>query len=169
LAIRHEAGRTLVLRNCAGLVPQPATGAGDWFIEDVVCSPLVFANPKQNIWMRQINLESNERTNLENHSATVWILGLKTEGRQTKVLTDRGGKTEVLGAHIYSNNNAAQPDPLFAVRDAFTRFAGIRETCWKGDTPYNVYVRETHGAEIRQLTREGNATGRFMPLYVTGQ
>jgi len=163
---RNETSRTVVLSSCTWPVQGPSTGSGDYFLEDVVGGPFVFDNPKQNIWARQLNTECWD-DNILNHGATLWILGLKTEKQKIKILTDKGGKTELLGAHIYCTNPSPKP-VLFDVADSAATFIGVRETCWPGgDKPYDVYVRETRGGETRNLNRTECPGNKHLPFFVS--
>ncbi len=167
ISIRHEASRTLVLSSTADIKQEPSTGSGDYFLSDVVGQMPELKNPKQCFWGRQLNVETKTGTNIINNGATMWILGLKTESGHTKILTRSGGRTEVIGAHIYSNPRTLPPDPLFEIIDAQASFAGIRQTWFGNMKPYNLQVRETQKGVKTELLRKNSPRGRFITLYST--
>ena len=158
----HTSPRTLVVRE-TGLDYESAPGAGDVFLEGVVGGPFTFRG--QRVWARQLNVE-NTATNVVNDGGDLWVLGLKTERRNTVIETINGGRTEVLGAMLYSTTPSAT-DPAFVVTDASASFAGVRETHF-GSDPYPVVVRETRGAATRELlpgATGGSGVGGFgLPL-----
>ena len=165
--LQHAADRTLILSSVVGFRPEPFTGAGDLFIDDVVGGPITMNNPAQHVWMRQINTESGREVNITNNGATLWILGHKTEGGHTKIKTTRGGRTELLGAHVYANQRQPTPHPLYEIIDASASFAGVRQTFWPPSTkPYDVHVRETRNGVTRELKRLDSPGKRLLPLYV---
>ncbi len=163
----HDTSRSVTLSSCAGFNETVSEGTGDLFIEDLTGS-VKLMKPGQNVWMRQINPEGREGNDIDNEGATVWILGLKTERDTTKVRAAGGGKTEVLGAHIYSTDPGPMPNPLMVIEDATASFAGIRETKFGKNTPYEIYVSETQNGQTRELRREDVPNKRFLPLYVGG-
>ncbi len=149
--IIHQSARTLVIRN--GYVCQViGRGTGDLFLDDisnhwqhpskVVESFLVLENPQQKVWCRQINPETNLAPKIINQGATLWILGLKTEGFNVVLKTSAGGKSEVLGAHVYA---LGQPKTTFClvVEDALASFVGFRQWTFKPGYLYQDYVSET--------------------------
>lgn len=166
VGVEHAAARTLVLSSC-GPGAVMGTGTGDLFLEDVVAHPFVFNNPRQRIWARQINPEGQDVPKVSNHGATLWILGLKTERGNVVIDTDWGGKTELLGAHIYSTSNP-KVDPMFRITDASASFACVGETNYNGN-PFQDIVQETRNGVTRTLRKgqvPGRANGSQLPLYV---
>ena len=58
---------------------------------------------------RQWNTERGPETvgvNTRNDGGQLWVLGMKTEARSTKVATSHGGRTEILGVHNYNTSGA---------------------------------------------------------------
>ncbi len=156
--VEHASSRTVVMRHCAEIAPR-GMGTGDFFINDIVSHSVRFTNPDQHIWCRQLNVESEDAPKIINDGATLWILGLKTERGNTVVKTINGGRTEILGAHIYSTSGE-KVDPMFVIEDASFSVAGLAERCFNGN-PFQVWVRETRAGETRELTRDDLARGNF--------
>lgn len=164
----HATSRKVVISSICGLSRVESNGTGDFFVDDVVCGPVVMSNPQQSIWMRQINTESKHDANLQNRGATLWVLGHKTENGNTKVLTTSGGRTEIYGAHIYANQKEATPYPLFVVKESQMTAVGIRQTFWPPKTkPFDVLLRETRDGAVRELTAEDNPTRYSLPMLIS--
>ena len=162
--IEHASSRTLIIESCATVAK--SNGTGDFFINDVCGSGWEFNNPAQHIWIRQINPEGDDKHNIINNGATLWILGLKTEKAMVKILTQNEGRTEVLGAHIYSQGKP-KTTPLFQIVNASASFAGVRQYDWHapGDQRYfHDYVEEIRNGEKRILKME-NTPDKILPLY----
>lgn len=145
----HNSSRTLVLRNVTTL-PITSYGSGDFYIDDIAASPHHFENPKQRIWIRQFNPEGIGETNTTNNGATLWILGLKTEQDGIKIKTKNGGKTEVLGAHIYAQGQK-KTTPLFVAENSSVSFSGIRQI--SNGKFYETVIREIRGDSTRAMKR----------------
>jgi hypothetical protein len=156
--IEHASSRTLIMEHCAEIAPR-GTGSGDFFINDIVCGAVRFTNAAQHIWCRQLNVEIEDRPKIVNQGATLWILGLKTERGNTVVTTSSGGRTEILGAHIYSTSGE-KVDPMFVIEDASLSVAGLAERCFNG-YPYQTWVRETRGGTTRELAASELSKGNF--------
>ncbi|MEO1525976.1 MAG: LamG-like jellyroll fold domain-containing protein [Planctomycetota bacterium] len=166
--IQQETRRDVVLSSLSGFrFDRIATGAdelGDLFLTDVVGSPFKFEVPNQRVYARQLNVEIQE-TNIENAGADLFIFGLKTEKEGTKILTRDGGRTELIGAHILSNNPWDQETPLFKVLDAQATFVGVRNLPNSGeDDPYIILLEETRGEITEQFLRSENPTGGVLGL-----
>lgn len=158
----HAARRTLVLRNSI-MGRYESAGGGRVFIEDVCGGPFIFR--RQDVWARQLNQET-EGTHVVNDGGRLWVLGYKTERGGTLLETTSGGRTEVLGCFAYCTTGASK-DPMFVVRDsAFSATMG--EAHFGGR--FDVLVRETRGAETKELTRKEAKSrygiGALLPLYV---
>lgn len=156
-AFVHQSNRAFVLKNLPIEEVTVKTGAGDLFIEDVV-GGYVTVEAGAALYARQLNLEPPTGDRIYNKGGTVWILGLKTERDATVLRTARGGKSEVLGAFIYTNL-ASDPNKVMFVSEegsdvSFTLgeqvgrnqpFSPVRETrdgvtkiLKNGDVPYRV-------------------------------
>jgi hypothetical protein len=87
------------------------------------------------IWARQWNTERGPeqvKVNTRNAGGRLWVLGLKTEAKSTKVETLKGGRTEVLGVHNYNTSGVKDETPFFRVVDGALSVAGYREVCFVG-------------------------------------
>ncbi len=110
-------------------------GGGKLFIEDVVGGEWRFENPALRIWARQFDTEGRDTFNVVNCGATLWILGYKSERSHVKVVTTDGGKTEILGAHLYGNlrpkeGPVVKARPIFLVQDATLSLVNQRHICF---------------------------------------
>lgn len=139
--------RTLFVESCDLRVV--GVGGGDISVTDCPSS-IGLRSPGQRLWARQLNPEGDSDTGLvRNHGGHLWALGVKHEGRGVRWLTDRGGRTEILGLFNYAPSIATNDfRPAFDIRDAAFTAAGVRE-CSFGDT-YPVKVRERRGDETRE-------------------
>ncbi|PSO81569.1 MAG: hypothetical protein BRC44_04485 [Cyanobacteria bacterium QS_4_48_99] len=136
-----------------------STGTGDLFIDDVVfANPVVFRN--QNVWARQLNQETNTQQTSDdakiiNDGGSLWVLGLKTERPGTIVKTINGGRTEVLGAFLYSTGGE-KIDPAFINNQSAICLVGLAERSFGGN-PIQIWVQETRNGETRTLDTLGKA------------
>ncbi|MEL7002598.1 MAG: glycosyl hydrolase family 28-related protein, partial [Bacteroidota bacterium] len=162
--IIHDADRTLIVKSSTIRGEYSCSSGADLFLEDVGFPATTFTN--QNVWARQYN---TERTGISiiNDNSNLWILGLKTEKSGTKIKTINGGRTEVLGAHIYSISESTD-EFMFIVEDGSLSLAGIRETNFNND-PYPNLIKETRNGFTRELVA-GQANfginGSGFPLFV---
>jgi len=141
--------RTLVLRSVSDcdLTSTARAEGAEWFFEDVVTHNLRLKNQK--LWARQLNIE-NQGTHLINDGGDLWILGYKTERGGTLLDTRGGGRSEVLGGFSYTTT-AGKLAPMFVNTDSSV-WAFFGEVCYSGD-PFATLVRETRGAETREVKR----------------
>jgi hypothetical protein len=164
----HNTSRSLVLRHLIlfqGRYESLPKGSGDLYLEDVAGQPWTFNH--QNVWARQLNPESDEVPKIVNNGSNLWILGLKTERANSIIITRNGGKTEVLGAHIYSTGDE-KTRPMFVNDNSSVSLAGIRETNFNNN-PFPIAVEETRNGDTRRLTPDEAASGvngSALPLYV---
>jgi hypothetical protein len=139
--------RTLVLETCDLKVL--GTGKGDIFITN--CPSHVEIRSKgQNLWARQLNPEGTSDVGLVvNSGGSLWILGMKNEGRGVRIRTEDGGRTEVFGVFVYGPGISPEDNrPLFDIDGGQTCVIGIREIAFNAPT-YNVKVRERRGDDTR--------------------
>ena len=160
----HDSERAWVLSSLQNPnYTNTSTGTGDLFIDDVVfANPVVFRN--QNVWARQLNQETNTQQTSDdakiiNDGGSLWVLGLKTERPGTIVKTINGGRTEVLGAFLYSTGGE-KIDPAFINNQSAICLVGLAERSFGGN-PIQTWVRETRNGETRTLDTLGKAV-----LYV---
>lgn len=139
--------RTLVLESCDLRVV--GNGRGDIFVTNCA-SHVELRQRGQSVWARQLNPEGTDDIGLvRNTGGNLWVLGMKCEGAGVRVRTERGGKTEVLGAFIYGPGVSAEDArPLFDIDNASTCLMGIREIAF-GEV-YAVKVRERRADEVRE-------------------
>jgi fibronectin type 3 domain-containing protein len=158
-------------------------GTGDVFFDD--CSigtifpdegtPSTLMFEGQSVWARQLNVETDTdgpvpaEAKIVSRDADLWILGLKTEQAGTVIKTVDGGRTELLGAHVYSQGDV-KTDPMFEIRDSSVSLASVGEFTF--ENPYEEYVNEIRGGIKRVLTaddvpdlRSGGAGGGLVTLY----
>ncbi|MGF1571911.1 MAG: glycosyl hydrolase family 28-related protein [Sumerlaeia bacterium] len=168
-AIVRNSNRPLILRNCQFGRYIPGPNAGDLYLEDVTMEDSTFRN--QNVWARQLNIEQGTGiVSLTNDGANLWILGLKTEKRGTKIQTINGGNTELIGAFIYSTQSGSA-EPMFIVDETSNAtFAGVKETNFSSNSYVNI-VQETRNGVTRTFTSAtptpGGLGGVGWPLYVS--
>ncbi|NJL70316.1 MAG: hypothetical protein HC888_01300 [Candidatus Competibacteraceae bacterium] len=168
---RHESSRTLVVSSIVGPrfdVFTKTKGSGDLFIEDVAWSMMHFLGG--NIWARQFNPEHGYQPIPETprgqyapdydmilcEGATLWILGLKTEGDGTPITARSGARVEVLGGFIYANKNY-RPEKQWIVSQDSSFSLSLAENVIRKQ-PFDP-VMETRNGETRIL-KKGVAPGR---------
>lgn len=144
-----------------------ADPGGRWFIQDVSPSrsSTLQVGTDEHIWARQFNPETYEADMIHVDGGTLWILGLKTEGRTTHMLAENGAKVEVLGGVSYQSWGKQKFDPpMFIVKDAEASFTyGLYQT----GTPFKKIVQETRDGVTRTLEAK-DVAGFFLSLYRSG-
>lgn len=157
----HQSARPVVIRHGSyRYTPGPA--AGNLYLEDVEMDPLA-VQPGQRVWARQFNSEGPTR-HVTNRGGTLWLLGVKTEGKGTVVETTNGGRTEVLGGLLYPVNAFTAADsPAFVSTEASTSLV-YGTSSYVANGNYPVQVRETRGGVTRELPL-AQLTGRLLPLF----
>ncbi|HSV75318.1 MAG TPA: glycosyl hydrolase family 28-related protein [Chthonomonadales bacterium] len=152
--INRSSRSAMVVESCG--VRIVGEGSGDIFATD--CPSLVdLRRPGQRMWARHLNPEGTDDVGLvRNAGCDLWILGMKCEGKGVRIRTAEGGRTELLGAFLYSPGDIAEDDarPLFDVVNASATFAGVREISF-GARTFPVKVRERRGAEERVNRDQG--------------
>lgn len=144
--VEHASAKSLVIRHAdIGGYRNTATGKGKLFIEDVIGAPYRITSP-QKVWIRQLNAEFGKVPLIENYGGTIWILGLKTEGKVTAIKTVRG-TTELVGALLYPLHNVPADTP------AFTNDQGRVALSYAiSGKKYLVQVQERQGDQWRKLS-----------------
>jgi hypothetical protein len=97
-AIDHAAANTLVLKHGHGGHYRNRVTGGKVFMEEWT-NFLDLQGPQQ-VWIRHWNPETGSLelpVRAANNGATLWVLGMKTEGNGDHIETVNGGRTEVLG------------------------------------------------------------------------
>ena len=112
------------------------------------------------------NPETSKAPKIINAGATLWILRLKTEADNVVLQTTNGGKTEVLGAHVYALGKA-KTEPCLIIKDASASFAGFRQWSFS-NAYYTNYVEETRAGITKVLPFNGSVNG-ILPLYTTSR
>ncbi len=140
--------------------------AGKLFLEDVGTGPFNINYPHQ-VWARQLNVEGSY-PKVNNQSGTLWILGLKTEGKDTVITTSGGGATELLGTLLYPATHFDQPGDK--LKPAFINNESRQSLIYSisnylSDGNYDIQVEETIGGVTKQLMTGQIQGGTRMPLY----
>lgn len=151
-AVENASNRTVVL-NYASFSKIVCSGTGRTFAKDIVCRSTEITNPKHRYWAYKLNSECNDFVNFDNRGGTAWILGYKTERRQTKLRTTMGGRSEVIGGLVYQTKKETPDNPLVEIVDASVSVHAIQQVCFTGAW-YPVTVRETRNGETRILKKE---------------
>ena len=166
VSVEHASARTVVIKNGAyGYTDFP--GAGKLFLEDVQLGTLNINYP-HSVWARQLNTESLDapRTKVTNQGGTLWILGIKTEGKGTVINTSAGGQTELLGTLIYPVQEFTADDKQQAafVNNESSQSLIYSLSVYDPNSNYDIQVQETRSGVTRQLLSQ-DIPGR-MPLFV---
>jgi hypothetical protein len=165
VAVEHASPRTVVIKH-GGYQYQDFPKSGKLFLEDVGIG-LRIDYPHQ-VWARQLNVETLDaaRTKIENKGGTLWILGLKTEGRGSVINTTNGGKTEVLGTLIYpvQEFTAEEKKEAAFISNNSSQSLIYSVSSYGKNTNYEIQVEETRNGVKRQLLSK-DFPGR-MPLFV---
>jgi len=146
--------RTLVLRSLEGTaIARPGTTI---YISNVAGS--AYIEPGATMIARQWNtegrVEGGAKTNTLNNGGTLWVLGMKTEHDGTKLITQAGGRSEVLGVHNYNTTGVKDDAPFFKVTDASLSVSGYREITWGGQWWKVPVLLSTAGTEARHPPHE---------------
>jgi len=165
--IEHNSPDALTFRHGGtdGGYRNTAQGTGDLFMEDVIVRPRLDILHPQNVWLRQFNAEWMQGPWITNRGGTLWVFGMKTEGKATAVATEAGGRSELLGGLFYREKRWRGPDeaPLFTA-DANSEFSA--SFVLNGRVPYPVLFRVDQPDEPLVVEREAIAGGRGPALLV---
>jgi hypothetical protein len=167
--------RPLVLKDidCADVTTsyQARAGSGPLYLENVSASGWKFDQP-QHVWARQFNHldrdtgAENRTPLLVNAGAVVWMLGLETERSGPLLRTERGGRTEVLGAAVYEAPSGSAV--AFECLDGASMALSFA-TMGPGNGVYRTLIRDRRGEVSKDLTRQQaywRGDGRMVPLYI---
>jgi hypothetical protein len=168
--VEHATPRTLTLRFLTMygdvFAAYRGSGAGTLFIEDVSGQANGvgwFLTPGQKVWARQWNPEGNS-TMISNIGATVWILGLKSEGTGTVIDTSGGGQTELLGGLLYPASGNPGTTPAFRCTDSNVSLTYATLDYNNPATGYKTQVRQTRVGTPQTLDLGSNRV--VIPLFV---
>ncbi len=122
------------------------------------CVGHLYQEKGSKVWIRQWNTEGEvkggPRANTVNDGGQLWILGMKTEGKGTKLRTLAGGRSEILGVHNYNTSGVGDDTPYFEVLDAAMSCSGYREVCFGGGWWKVPVLAKFGGKEYRQPKAE---------------
>ncbi len=152
IILENSGSKTMVVESCG--VTVIGNGSGDIFMTDCA-SRAHLEKPGQKLWARQFNPEGDDDIGLaRNNGGSMWIMGLKCEGKGVRIRTADKGRTEVYGAFLYSQPMKREDTrPLFDIDNGFLSVMGLREIVFGGET-FFVKVRDKQGSETRTLTAE---------------
>ncbi len=161
--IEHASSRSLAIRHAdIGGYRNTERGSGKLFLEDIIGAPYQIKAP-QKVWVRQLNAEFGKVSLIKNHGGTLWILGMKTEGRVTAIETI-GGTTELVGALLYPLDNVPASIPAF-INDE----GRISLSYAISGQRYPLQIKERQGGKWRELSHKNvpnRGDGSNVPLYV---
>lgn len=166
VSVEQASARTVVIKD-GNYRYSDSPGAGKLFLENVVLGTLNLNYP-HSVWARQLNVESLDatRTKIVNKGGTLWILGLKTEGKGTVINTSAGGKTELLGTLIYpvQEFTAEEKKQAAFINNGSSQSLIYSLSVYGANRNYDIQVEETRNGVTRQLLSK-DMPGR-MPLFV---
>jgi hypothetical protein len=158
--IEDNSSRTVVLRNLllrrtnAGQnftdgIRTGSSKSGELFIEDASVPTFHFSGANTTVFARQLNPESQHKTNVIIDDATVSIFGFKIEGGFSGIEIRNNATAEVLGAMPYANVDPGTR-PLYIINNS-RAFILSRQN---GDQSlyYDPEVRETRGTTTQNST-----------------
>jgi hypothetical protein len=149
------------------------SGAGPLYLENVSAARWQFDQPQQ-VWARQLNAPGSERAEPDganrsplvvNAGATLWMLGFETERSGPLLRTERGGRTEVLGAAVYETSSWNHV--AFECVDDASMVLSFA-TMGLEDGVYRVLARQRRGEASKELPRQQavwRGGARMVPLY----
>ncbi len=161
----NKSGKTIVLKNLGvGGITKKAEPGGRWFIEDFSPSrhSTLAVGKGEQVWARQFNPETFRADMMHVDGGTLWVLGLKTEGRTTHLVAENGAKAEVLGGVAYQSWGKQPLDPpMIKVSDSQV---SVTLGFYHHDTPFKTIVEETRDGQTRTLERN-EIKGYHLSLY----
>ena len=149
--LENSSSRTTVLRHVDFEGASNVTYKGDpghdrsLFLEDVDGPKWEFVSG-EHVWARQLDVEGAVNApKILNDGASLWILGLKTEGVDTVIDTERHGVTELLGALLYPVRTVDPAKPAFIVNDGFVSM-NYATSAYRAETNYQLHLLLQHGS-----------------------
>ena len=142
-------------------------GVGPLFIENILGNALTLTNP-QEVWARQLNLESIVDPKITNNGGKFWVLGLKSEGRSSELTATGGSSTEVLGGFISLIGDIPMPNniPAWGVVDSNISLIYAINSFTAAQFPTQI-LETRNGVTYTVLATSlpSRYAGSFMPLY----
>ena len=155
VSVEQASPRTVVIKHGAYKGYKDFPGAGKLFLEDVELGTLNVNYPHQ-VWARQLNTEGRdaEGHKIANKGGSLWILGLKTEGRGTVINTIAGGKTELLGTLIYpaTEFTAEEKQQAAFINNESSQSLIYSLSAYGINNNYDIQVEERRSGVTRQLS-----------------
>lgn len=147
--VENRSARTLVVKHTFLYGYTDAPGAGDLFLEDVQLEPATFTHTRR-VWARQLNAEG-PISKVNNNGADLWILGLKTEVKNTVIRTSNGARTELIGTAIMplGVGSGDKTIPAFIIDNASASLI-YRRLVYDDATDFDIQIAETRGGETRR-------------------
>ncbi len=141
------------------------SGAGTAYFESVNYGPFIFNG--QTVYARHLNPEL-PATHVTVSGGSVWILGLKTENRDSPLGTTQpavpianvsnSANFEVLGASIYGANNYDASAPMFTLSGSLTSISSMTTGAASGGE-YDEWISESRGGNSGLVCANGYTTG----------
>ena len=150
------------------------SGPGELFVEDV--TGRFHLQPGTRAWMRYVNPETNQdhrntlpeaQWHLINEGGQLWILGIKTEGPGTVIITRAGGRTELLGGLMYSSGGARTQDLPAFIFDDSAGSVTITEANFSNNAYKSLILQRKAGQTVFELKRGQTPGGGMIPLWAT--
>ena len=151
--LEHRGKRPVALKNIVLYEYKALPGAGDVYAEDAQMDGFT-VQASQRFWGRQVNNELRSRTKIINNGGALWIMGMKTEGRQT-VIDAIGGQTEYLGGLLYPATGDMPPGEIAFKLSAGAKASLLYSNIVYTTRNYDTQVRETRGSDTKSLETVG--------------
>ena len=164
----HSSPRSVTLRHVqtgggAQLAYRGNADAGDAFLEDVCCAALGLSEG-QAVWARQLNVEHRISPMVRNSGASLWVLGIKTEGPFTVISSTNDGATELLGGLLYPVEPVPQDTPAFVTDGAEMALVYAVSAYEVESRNYQLQVLEPRGS-LQKDEVVSRHLGSLVPLY----
>jgi hypothetical protein len=163
--ILQDTSRAFVILDSALSGFRSGEDAGPLFLEDVCCGHLQLED--QQVWARQLNIETDDSPMIANDGGDLWLLGLKTERTSTVIENTDGARTEVLGGLLYPADGVPTERPAFINTDSHQSLI-YATSAYDQASSYTVQALTTmQGATMRLLSaglKQRGILGRFVFL-----
>ncbi|NJK91538.1 MAG: hypothetical protein HC904_06775 [Blastochloris sp.] len=145
-----DVNRDVLISSSSGIGNVIQKGPGVLYADDIV-GPAWKIRKGAEVYAWQFNLEGDADYKFDNDGGTVWCLGLKTEHMGPTILTRNGGKTEVLGAHLYTCVPMGVEKGQIFVEDASFAMAAGAEYAWTRSWATRELLIDTRQGQRRSL------------------